>query len=60
MFQYHCLNPIAAVGLKFFDENYVKTENAMSLMRFLSEVQKCTTWNSEEPECNRTCRSRCQ
>lgn len=28
MFQYHCLNPIAQVGLQLFDGNYEKTENA--------------------------------
>lgn len=27
MYQYHCLNPIAEVGLKKFDGNYAKTEN---------------------------------
>ena len=27
MFQYHCLNPIAEIGLKNFDGNYAKTEN---------------------------------
>ena len=26
MFQYHCLNPIANVGLDLFGENYTKTE----------------------------------
>lgn len=26
MFRYHCLNPIAQVGLKIFDEDYVKTD----------------------------------
>ncbi len=26
-FKYHCLNPIAGVGLKFFSENYEKTED---------------------------------
>ena len=26
MFQYHCLNPISAVGLDLFDEKYAKTE----------------------------------
>ena len=28
MFQYHCLNPIAEKGLKFFGDNYKKTETA--------------------------------
>ena len=28
MFKYHCLNPIAKVGLDQLDENYVNTENA--------------------------------
>ena len=27
MFQYHCLNPIAEVGLKKFDGNYAQTDN---------------------------------
>ena len=27
MFKYACLNPIANVGLKNFDENYVKTDD---------------------------------
>ncbi len=27
MYQYHCLNPIAEVGLKNFDGNYAKTDN---------------------------------
>ena len=27
MYQYHCLNPIAEVGLKKFDGNYAKTDN---------------------------------
>lgn len=27
MFKYHCLNPIAAIGLDKFTENYEKTEN---------------------------------
>ena len=27
MFKYHCLNPIAQVGLEKFSEQYVKTEN---------------------------------
>ena len=27
MYQYHCLNPIAEVGLKRFDGNYAKTDN---------------------------------
>ena len=26
MYKYHCLNPIAQVGLEKFDETYVKTE----------------------------------
>lgn len=28
MFQYHCLNPIAEVGLEKFTDNYTKTEDA--------------------------------
>ena len=28
MFKYHCLNPIAKVGLDQLDQNYVNTENA--------------------------------
>lgn len=28
MYKYHCLNPIAQIGLDLFDENYGKTENA--------------------------------
>lgn len=27
MYQYHCLNPIAEIGLKKFDGNYAKTDN---------------------------------
>ena len=27
MFQYHCLNPIAGVGLANFNENYQQTES---------------------------------
>ncbi len=27
MFQYHCLNPIAAVGLELFSDDYKKTDN---------------------------------
>ena len=27
MYQYHCLNPIAEVGLKRFDGSYAKTDN---------------------------------
>ena len=27
MFKYHCLNPIAQVGLEGFTEDYVKTDN---------------------------------
>ena len=27
MFQYHCLNPIAQVGLDNFDANYAKTDD---------------------------------
>lgn len=28
MYKYHCLNPIAQIGLEIFDENYGKTETA--------------------------------
>lgn len=28
MYNYHCLNPIAQIGLEKFNEDYVKTENA--------------------------------
>ena len=27
MYQYHCLNPIANVGLDLFDENYKRVED---------------------------------
>ena len=27
MYEYHCLNPIAEIGLEQFGEKYVKTEN---------------------------------
>ena len=29
MFKYHCLNPIACIGLDYFDKNYEKTEEIM-------------------------------
>ena len=28
MYQYHCLNPIAAIGLNNFTADYAKTEDA--------------------------------
>ena len=28
MYKYHCLNPIAPVGIERFDENYVRVESA--------------------------------
>ena len=27
MFKYHCLNPIAHIGLKRFNENYTRTDD---------------------------------
>ena len=30
MYQYHCLNPIAEIGLKRFDGNYAKTDNIVN------------------------------
>lgn len=45
MFQYHCLNPIAGVGLANFNENYQQSESLEEPMRFSSEVQPCTVWS---------------
>ena len=35
MYQYHCLNPIAAIGLNNFSADYTKTENAADAEAFL-------------------------
>ena len=35
MYQYHCLNPIAAIGLNNFTADYVKTEDAAAAEAFL-------------------------
>lgn len=35
MFQYHCLNPIAGVGLENFTDNYEKTEDVNSAQGIL-------------------------
>ena len=39
MYQYHCLNPIAEVGLKNFNGNYAKTDKIED-----AEVLSCMTW----------------
>lgn len=39
MYQYHCLNPIAEVGLDLFTEDYQKTEE---LRRTGCFSQKCS------------------
>ena len=45
MLKYHCLNPIASVGLERFTDQYAAIENAEEADVILSEVQPCMTWN---------------
>ncbi len=48
MYQYHCLNPIAEVGLKNFDGNYAKTDNIANADAVL--VRSATMHDMELPE----------
>ncbi len=48
MFKYHCLNPIAAVGLDKFGDQYVKTENAAEADGIL--VRSAAMHDMELPE----------
>ena len=48
MYQYHCLNPIAEVGLKRFDGNYAKTDNIANADAVL--VRSATMHDMEIPE----------
>ena len=48
MFKYHCLNPIAAVGLDKFGDQYVKTENAAEADGIL--VRSAAMHDMEIPE----------
>ena len=48
MYQYHCLNPIAEVGLKRFDGNYAKTDNIANADAVL--VRSAAMHDMEIPE----------
>lgn len=48
MYQYHCLNPIAEVGLKRFDGNYAKTDNIANADAVL--VRSAAMHDMELPE----------
>ncbi len=48
MYQYHCLNPIAEVGLKNFDGNYAKTDNIANADAVL--VRSAAMHDMEIPE----------
>ncbi len=48
MFQYHCLNPIANVGLDLFGENYTKTEEIKEAQAVL--VRSAAMHEMELPE----------
>ena len=39
MYQYHCLNPIAAIGLNNFTADYAKTEDAAHIL--IHRLVKC-------------------
>ena len=39
MFKYHCLNPIANVGLDNFTADYEKTDNAVFSFRFYNNIR---------------------
>lgn len=48
MYQYHCLNPIAEVGLKNFDGNYARTDNIANADAVL--VRSAAMHDMELPE----------
>ena len=48
MYQYHCLNPIAEVGLDLFTEDYQKTEELNDAQAVL--VRSATMHDLELPE----------
>ena len=48
MFKYHCLNPIAQIGLEKFDKNYVKTEDVKEADGIL--VRSASMHEMEMPE----------
>lgn len=48
MFKYHCLNPIAQIGLEKFDNNYVKTEDVKEADGIL--VRSASMHEMEMPE----------
>lgn len=48
MYQYHCLNPIAEVGLKNFDGNYARTDNIANADAVL--VRSAAMHDMEIPE----------
>ena len=48
MFKYHCLNPIAGVGLEKFSDLYVKTENVAEADGIL--VRSAAMHDMELPE----------
>ena len=48
MYQYHCLNPIANVGLDLFDENYKKVEEMKDAQAVL--VRSAAMHDLELPE----------
>ena len=48
MYQYHCLNPIAEIGLKRFDGNYAKTDNIVNADAVL--VRSAAMHDMELPE----------
>ena len=45
MYKYHCLNPIAQVGLEKFDETYVKTETPDEADAIVVRTQECMRWS---------------
>ena len=49
MFKYHCLNPIAKVGLDQLDENYVNTENAEEADAIWTEADQITDAEARKP-----------
>ena len=59
MYQYHCLNPIAEVGLELFTEDYQKTEELNDAQAVL--VRSAAMHDLELPEGSRSDRkSRCR
>ena len=47
MFQYHCLNPIAGVGLANFNENYQQTESLEGADAVLVRSAACLLYTSD-------------